>query len=277
MVRKPAYMCIPMLTLNYNNAMPPTRTWNDDALAAAIQKCTSWRAVGRELGLQTTSVTRGLRRRADQLGLSYEHFTHQRTWADDELRAAIASATTWSEASRLVGLSEGSGSAAEALRRHVKRLGLDTSHFGYARSGEAAIVAKPLPFAREVAPPNATSGLSAAARWFLDRTYLVSVPLEPAPYDLIVESDDGLKKVQVKTTRSQTKGGRYSVRLTRTIYDPEATPNAAGKYRQVPYLPGVIDFFFIIANGDAIYLIPYEVVEGRTGIILDAKYAAFRV
>jgi hypothetical protein len=227
--------------------------------------------------LQTTSVTKGLRRRSDQLGLSYVHFTHQRTWTDDALGAAVTSATTWSEVGRLLGLSENSGSAAEALKRHVKRLRLDTSHFGYARSGEAAIIAKPLPFAREVVPPSATSGLSVAARWFLDRTYLVSVPLEPAPYDLIVESDDGLKKVQVKTTRSRTKGGRYSVRLTRTIYDAQATPNAAGKYRQVPYLPGVIDFFFIIANGDATYLIPYEVVEGRAGIILDAKYAAFKV
>ena len=33
---------------------------------------------------------------------------------------------------------------------------------------------------------------------------------------------------------------------------------------------------FMIANGEVNYLIPYEVVEGRVGIILDAKYVAFR-
>ena len=33
-----------------------------------------------------------------------------------------------------------------------------------------------------------------AARWFLDRGYVVSVPLQPACYHMITDSDDGLKK-----------------------------------------------------------------------------------
>jgi hypothetical protein len=255
----------------------PQRTWDDAALTAAVQKCTSWRAVATELNLHTTSVTKGLRRRADHLGLSYVHFTHQRTWSDDALRAAVQSSTTWAEAGRALGLSDNSGSAAEALKRHVRRLGLDTSHFGYNRSGEPAALTSPLPFTRMTSRSKGTSGLSTAARWFLDRGYLVSVPLEPAPYDLIVESDDGLKKVQVKTTRMKTKAGRYQVSLLRTIYDPDATPNSAGKYRQVPYARGVIDFFFVIADASAAYLIPFETAEGRARLVLDTKYVAFRV
>lgn len=206
--------------------MPPPRTWTDEALRAAIPKARSWRDAQRHLDLHTTSVTRGLRRRADELGLDYRHFTGQRTWPDEELRIAIAESTTWAEAARRVGLSPRSGAGSTTLRRHVERLGLDTSHFGHLRS-MIAPESLPIPFKREPVS-GAAAGLSTAARWFLDRKYLVSVPLEPAPYDLIAESDDGLKRVQV-------------------------------------------------ANGDAMYLSPFAAVSERASIVLDAKYAEFKV
>jgi hypothetical protein len=257
--------------------MPRTRTWNDGDLVAAIQASRSWRGVQRELGLQTTSVTRGLRRRADELGVDYRHFTAQRTWGDEDLRAAVAKCVTWVDVADVLGLARQSGSAMAALKQHADRLGLDTSHFGYARSGRPATVSGPLPFQRKAAVSGATTGLSTAARWFLDRGYLVSVPLEPAPYDLVAESDEGLKKIQVKTTRRRGRNGRYQVGLTRNIYDPALVPNAAGKNRRTPYQPGTVDYFFIVANGDAMYLIPFETVAGRTAIVLDAKYASFKV
>jgi hypothetical protein len=159
----------------------------------------------------------------------------------------------------------------------VRRLGLDTSHFGYARSSGPLAAVTAHPFTR-VPDSGASSGLSIAARWFLDRGYGVSIPLEPEPYDLIAESDTGFQRVQVKTTRMAMKNGRYRVGLTRTVYDSAAMVGTAdGKHRRLPYDEGAIDFFFIVANGDGKYLIPFDVVAGRQTIILDHKYAAFKV
>lgn len=51
----------------------------------------------------------------------------QRTWTDDQLRAAVASSKSWLRVSRALGL-RGSGNTNAALKRHAARLGLDTSH-----------------------------------------------------------------------------------------------------------------------------------------------------
>ena len=255
--------------------MAPQRSWTDDALIEAIRTGQSWRAVQRKLGLNTTSVTRGLRRRADQLGLDYTHFTGQRRWTDDDLRAAVATSTTWIEAARAIGRSARSKSGADGLRSHAERLGIDTSHLVNARSVEPH-PGKELPFSA-VPSPGGRSGLSIAARWFLDRGYVVSVPLEPTCYDLITESDEGLKKVQVKTTKRLEDSGRYGVKLTRWVYDPQATSNASGKYRQAPYASGMVDYFFIVTSGGSMYLIPFDVVGNKQSIVLDRKYGAFSV
>ncbi len=246
-----------------------------EALIEAVKAAQSWRTVQRRLGLNTTSVTHGLRLRADQLELDYTHFTGQRRWTDADLRAAVAASTTWIEVARHVGRSERSGSGAEALKHHAKRLGLDTSHLTYARSGTPH-PGRETPFSN--APSHdGKSGLSIAAKWFLDRGYTVSVPLEPTCYDLVTESDEGLKKVQVKTTNRLESSGRYGVRLTRTIYDPLAVSNASGKYRQAPYASGMVDYFFIVTGNGSMYLIPFDVIGSRQSIVLDHKYSAFAV
>ena len=255
--------------------MAPQRSWTDDELIEAVRTAQSWRAVQRKLGLNTTSVTRGLRRRADQLGLDYTHFTGQRRWTDADLCAAVATSTTWIEVARAIGRSAPSGSGTEALKSHAKRLDLDTSHLTYARSGKPH-PGQEIPFLKAPSP-GGKSGLSVAARWFLDRGYVVSIPLEPTCYDLIAESDDGLKKIQVKTTNRLEASGRYGVRLTRTIYDPRAKSNAGGKYRQAPYASGMVDYFFIVTSSGRMYLVPFDVVGSRQGIVLDHKYRAFAI
>ena len=120
------------------------------------------------------------------------------------------------------------------------------------------------------------SGLSIAARWLLDRNYTVSVPLEPAPYDLVTESDGGLVRVQVKTTRRRGANGRYAAGIGRLIHDATAPRNANGNRKSVPYGVDDIDYFFIITPVK-MYLIPIGVVAGSMQIVLDEKYAAFAV
>ncbi|WBB94109.1 group I intron-associated PD-(D/E)XK endonuclease [Verrucosispora sp. WMMC514] len=195
-----------------------------------------------------------------------------RRYTDDQLREAVRTATCWADVMEGVGKRRTANQA--PVRAVVARLGLDVSHFGYARSN-VPVQARSLPFSQAV-DRCGRSGLSVAATWFLDRGYNVSIPVEPAPYDLVCESDDGLKKVQIKTTRKVSGGGRYVVQLTRTIYNPAAMPNSAGKYRQARYEPGTVDLFFIIA-GPNTYLIPYDAVATSTTLNLDDKYGAFVV
>jgi PD-(D/E)XK endonuclease len=115
------------------------------------------------------------------------------------------------------------------------------------------------------------------ASWFLSRGYPVSVPIEPAPYDLVTESDDGLKRVQVNSTRCTDGAGRFRVGLRRKAYDSTATANAMGKYRRTPYTAEEIDLFFVITSVGTNYLIPVGAVQGAGEIILDDKYRGYVV
>jgi hypothetical protein len=164
--------------------------------------------------------------------------------------------------------------SARDVQRVVTRLELDVSHFSYKRSADRIPVGPPL-FTRPV-ESGSRSGLSIAAKWFLDRNYIASVPLEVAPYDLVVESDQGLKRVQIKTTRAR-RANRYAVAIRRYRYDAEAGMSARGRVRSDPYTKDEIDLFFIITAGGPMYLIPVEAVAGLTGLLLDEKYANFVV
>src|SRR4051794_37763232 len=50
-----------------------------------------------------------------------------RTWTDDELRTAVAASRTLNEICRRLGLTAG-GATQTSLRRHITRLGIDTTH-----------------------------------------------------------------------------------------------------------------------------------------------------
>jgi PD-(D/E)XK endonuclease len=113
------------------------------------------------------------------------------------------------------------------VEAEARRLNLDTSHFAPKRRNFVPVPGRELPFANP-SKPGSQSGLTIAARWFLDRGYIVSVPLEPAPYDLVTESDEGLKRVQVKTTRQIRAGERYTVDVGRLVYDPTRPYSANG-------------------------------------------------
>lgn len=154
------------------------------------------------------------------------------------------------------------------------RLGLDTSHFAY-KQGFKPVASVPVPFSNEI-KPGGQSGLSIAARWFLDRGYVVSIPLEPAAYDLVTESDEGLKRVQVKTTTHKQDNGRYTAKVCHQLHSAEYVRNANGNRRAVPYTPEEIDLFFIVTPKSK-FLIPIAVTEDRTTLVLDEKYAAFRI
>lgn len=197
---------------------------------------------------------------------------NRRTYTDDQLRNAIASSTNWSAVMVAIGKKSGSGTA--KVKAVAERLCLDTSHFAYARSFKP-VPGVAIPFGKSVRH-GGQSGLSIASQWFLERGYTVSVPLEPALYDLVTESDEGLKRVQVKTTRQLKQNGRYKVNIAHLVHDVTAQRNANGNRRSVPYKVSEIDYFFVITPVSK-FLIPVAIVAGRHEITLDEKYAAFAV
>jgi hypothetical protein len=199
---------------------------------------------------------------------------NQRGYTDDQLRAAVATAYCWADVMEAIGKSRSWGSG--EVQKAIARLSLDTSHFiPYVRSRER-VAAPGSEFTRQPSP-GSRSGLSVAAKWFLDRGYIASIPLEVAHYDLVVESDNGLKRVQVKTTGQLDKKGRFVASIHRRAYDPTAPVNARGRVRSVCYAPDEVDILFIVTAAGDLYLVPISAVEGLKYLTLSEKYENFRV
>jgi hypothetical protein len=234
------------------------RRYSDSQLVEAIRASHSWRGVLRAIGLSATSAAamRSVRAHADRLGLDYSHFTGQRRWTDQQLIAAIASATSWTQVADALGLA--GGSSTSTVRGHAVRLGLDTAHLAPLR--------KPQPPAGLMLPQRvnlARAGSLMAAAWFELCGHSVSWPLEPCRYDLLVWMGAAAKRIQVKTTTVK-QGTSWTVWISNT-----------GKERTT-YDPDEIDHFFIIDGDFDYYLIPVASVGGLTAIQLCA-YRDYRL
>ena len=174
------------------------RTWSDTQLTDAVKVSNSWRGVMRELGLNATSAgaIRFVRRHAAGLGLDTSHFRGKRRWSDAELRRAVSECHSWDEALQTLGLSAGSGGMRTHLRSHAIRLGLDFSHF------DSLVPTAPAP---RILEPDLEhlreTGASIAAAWFTLCGCNALFPIEPAVYDLVVSTPEGLRRVQVKQRR----------------------------------------------------------------------------
>lgn len=236
--------------------MARNRTYTDVQLAAAIAASQSWRGVLRQLGLAATSAgaMRSIRSHANRLGIGYGHFTGQRRWTEDGLRTAIAAGDAWADVVESLGL--GGRSAIASVKGHAARIGLDVAHLTE-RSPTVENAFQP-----DISRLDRAGSLLAAA-WFTLCGRDVSWPLEPSRYDLLVGSERGIRRVQVKTTTVRV-ADTWKVYLSTTHHERKT------------YDPGEIDDFFIVDGDLAYYLIPISVVGGLHAIHLSA-YAQFRV
>jgi len=219
----------------------------------------------RELGLSVTSAgaIRGVKGHVVRLGLDTSHFTGQRRWSDAQLRRAVASAYSWTELVSELGLVHDSADDRTRVKAHAARLGLDLSRiYGLTADAVARPVFKPdIKHLRE-------AGTAIATMWFLLCGYNVSIPIEPALYDLLVGMPDGIKRVQVKTTTYYKDG--WEVQVGRRPY------SVGNRERLVPYDPDLVDFFFILNGELTMYVIPSRVIAGRVHILL-SNYSEFIV
>ena len=130
--------------------MPRQRSWTDEQLAEAVAASATYKEVMERTGAGSYV---GMRVRIAELGLDDQHLRRaarqrrtvaqrerraqrradgpvggQRTWSDDDLRAAVAQATSLNGVFRLLGLVPG-GAAWQRMQDHIRRLGLDTDHW----------------------------------------------------------------------------------------------------------------------------------------------------
>ncbi len=88
-----------------------------------------------------------------------------------------------------------------------------------------------------------------AIGYFVAQGYTVSVPLtDSQDYDLIIDADDGLKSVQVKTTRYK-KYGKYVANLK------ISGGNKSGEQTKL-FTENRSDYLFILTEDWTKYLIP---------------------
>ena len=125
------------------------RSWTDEDLIRAVEQSTTLTEVLGRLGLSKGGGSLHIVRvRMLELGLDrpeilrrahsakwahaagdVEHVPVAGTWTDDELRIAVATATSMREVMARLGYGP-SGGAWTAAKRQILQLGLDTSHFG---------------------------------------------------------------------------------------------------------------------------------------------------
>lgn len=113
-------------------------------------------------------------------------------------------------------------------------------------------------------------GVSIAIAEFTIRGYPISIPLnDTQPYDLVVDVDGVLKKVQVKTTRSkQHQSFVVQIKSVR----PNRTKNTIRHFDGA-----VVDFLFVSCeNGDR-YLIPANEIDQKTMLYLGPKYDKYKL
>jgi PD-(D/E)XK endonuclease len=221
----------------------------------------------RSLGLKATSAgqIRIVRRHAERLKLDASHFRGKRRWSDDQLREAVAECKSWEEVLKRLGLSADGGGIQPHIKSHTIRLGIETdhlnavSHVGRQPPGARPLVSALRPESKHL---RAAAPVTAAA-WFMHRGCTVSFPAEPAVYDLLADTPEGLMRVQVKSTTSNRKNEGWAVGIG---HHPDTHSKKKGYV--LAYSPDEIDLFFIMDGDMTMYLIPSRAIAGRITILL---------
>ena len=113
------------------------------------------------------------------------------------------------------------------------------------------------------------TGLGIAIAYYTSNGYTVSIPLnDTQDYDLIVDKNNKVTKVQVKSTSCKTKYGTYQVALKSSGGTKEKT------YKTV--IDTNVDELFVVTDKVEIYIIPIDKIENRSTINLCEKYVKYK-
>ena len=114
------------------------------------------------------------------------------------------------------------------------------------------------------------TGLGIAIAYYSTNGYTVSIPLnDTQDYDLIVDKNNVLKKVQVKATSCKTKYNKYQVAL-------KSCGGTKGEtYKTI--IDTKIDEVFVVTDTMEMFIIPIEEIKNKTTLNLCEKYEKNRV
>ena len=113
-------------------------------------------------------------------------------------------------------------------------------------------------------------GLGSAIGYFSTNGYTVSIPLnDTQDYDLLIDKDNQIKRVQVKYTSCKTKYGNYQVAL-----------KSCGGTKGTTYKTVIdtnVDYLFIASDQQDMYLIPIKELINKSTLNLCDKYKKYRL
>lgn len=114
------------------------------------------------------------------------------------------------------------------------------------------------------------SSLGIAIAYYASNGYTVSIPLnDTQDYDLLVDKNNVIKRIQVKSTGCKTKYGNYQLALKSC----GGTKGAA--YKTV--IETNIDELFVLTENLNMYIIPKEKINNKSTLNLCDKYEEYRV
>lgn len=110
-------------------------------------------------------------------------------------------------------------------------------------------------------------GLGIAVGYFASQGITVSLPLtDSQDYDLVVDVEGELKRVQVKTSRHSPKNnGKYQVGL-RTLGGNRSWSGVCKKFD-----PTKVDLLFVLTADDKKYLIPSDCIKAKSAIMVGGE------
>lgn len=114
------------------------------------------------------------------------------------------------------------------------------------------------------------SSLGIAIAYYSSNRYTVSIPLnDTQDYDLIVDKDNVLRKVQVKSSACKTKYGNYQVAL-------KSCGGTKGKtYKTVKETN--IDELLVLLENLEMYIISIKELNNKSTLTVCDKYNKYRV
>ncbi len=114
------------------------------------------------------------------------------------------------------------------------------------------------------------TSLGMAIAYFTSQGYTVSIPLnDTQDYDLVIEKNNILRTVQVKSSGCKNKNGHFQVAL-KSCGGTKGTTYKTFKQTNV-------DLLFIFLEDSSMYLIPSNKINNNSTITLSDKYKDFLI
>lgn len=113
-------------------------------------------------------------------------------------------------------------------------------------------------------------GIAAAIKYFAIEGHTVSIPLtDSQDYDILVDINNTIFKVQVKYTSAKSTSGSYNVGL-RSI-----SGSSKQEYKRLS--ESCVDYLYVYTENNCEYLIPIIDLEATSALTLGIKYEKYKI